>query len=120
MISWLVIHKSTQLKGIASDKYLACKYAEMKLGENLCPHRIDVYDTIEEIDFEKLIKIGNVVLKVSNGCRDNIFIRNNSPNDIEKIKQELKFHFNRDYSLLYRVLKNQYFSLRAIFRLFYR
>ena len=114
MISWLVIHKSTQLKGIASDKYLACKYAEMKLGENLCPHRIDVYDTIEEIDFEKLIKIGNVVLKVSNGCRDNIFIRNNSPNDIEKIKQELKFHFNRDYSLLYPEFFHLYAKKRIV------
>jgi hypothetical protein len=25
IISWTVIHKTTSLKGIASDKYLACK-----------------------------------------------------------------------------------------------
>ena len=35
IINWLVIHKSTQLKGIASDKYLGCKYATMKIGKNL-------------------------------------------------------------------------------------
>ena len=35
IMSWLVIHKSTQFKGIASDKYLGCKYAAMKIGKNL-------------------------------------------------------------------------------------
>ena len=60
IISWLVIHKSTQLKGIASDKYLACKYVELTIGKNLCRHRIGVYNSIEEIDFENLIKIKNV------------------------------------------------------------
>ena len=73
IINWLIIHKSDQLKGIASDKYLACKYVKMKIGKNLCPQRIGVYDTIEEIDFEKLIKMGNVVLKVSNGNSDTVF-----------------------------------------------
>ena len=97
MISWLVIHKSTQLKGIASDKYLSCKYVEKKLGENLCSHKIGVYDNVEEIDFEKITKIGNVVLKVSNGCGDNVFIRD-KPANVEKIKQEIQFHFNREFS----------------------
>ena len=101
IINWLVIHKSTQLKGIASDKYLACKYATMKLEKNICPHRIGVYNNIEEIDFEKLIKMGNVVLKISNGCSDNVFItEKNTLQDIEKIKKDITFHFNRDYSLL--------------------
>ena len=101
IMNWLVIHKSTQLKGIASDKYLVCKYAKIKLGKNLCPQRIGVYDTVEEIDFEKLIKMGNVVLKISNGCFDNIFITDkNTLQDIDKIKKEVTFHFNREFSLI--------------------
>ena len=99
LVSRLTIHESTQLKGIASDKYLSCKYTEKKLGENLCSHKFKIYDSIEEIDFENITKIGNVVLKVTNGCDDNIFITENTTN-IEKIKQELKFHFNREFSLL--------------------
>lgn len=106
MVSWLVIHKSTQLKGIASDKYLSCKYVEKKLGENLCSHKIGVYDNIEEIDFENITKIGNIVLKVSNGCRDNVFIRDKLAN-IEKIKEELRFHFNREFS----IIKPEFFHL---------
>ena len=98
IINWLIIHKSTQLKGIASDKYLACRYVQMKLGKNLCPHRIGVYNNVEEIDFKKIIEIGNIILKVSNGNDDNIFItKNNTQEDIEKIKNDLIFHFNRDY-----------------------
>ena len=101
IMSWLVIHKSTQLKGIASDKYLACKYVEKKIGKNLCPHRIAVYNNIEEINFDNLIKMGNVVLKISNGCMDNIFIsRKKYYNNIEKIKADLYYYFNREYSLL--------------------
>lgn len=97
--SWLTIHRSTQLKGIASDKYLSCKYVEMKLGENLCSHKIGVYDNIDDIDFENITRIGNVVLKVTNGCRDNIFIRD-KPQDIDKIKKDLQSHFNREFSLV--------------------
>ena len=101
IVNWLIIHKSTQLKGIASDKYLACKYVKKKLGKNLCPQRIGVYDKIEDIDLKKLIKIGNVVLKISNGYNDNIFItKDKSQKDIENIKNSLIFHFNRDYPLM--------------------
>ena len=100
IINWLIIHKSTQLKGIASDKYLSCKYVKMKLGKDLCPHRIGVYNSVEEINFEKLIKIGNIVLKISNGNNDNIFIPNTTKlEDLEKLKENVLFHFNRNYPL---------------------
>ena len=98
IISWLVIHKSTQLKGIASDKYLACKYVQLKTNKKLCSHRIAVYNSIEEINFENVVKMGNVILKVTNGCHDNVDISKNS--DIDKIKKDISYHFNRDYSLI--------------------
>ena len=99
IISWLVIHKSTQLKGIASDKYLACKYVKLKLGMNLCEHRIGVYDNINEINFNELIKIGNVVLKISNGCHDLVYIYKDRNNDINEIKSKVTYYFNREYNL---------------------
>jgi hypothetical protein len=115
IINWLIIHKSTQLKGIAADKYLACKYAKMKLGINLCPHRIGVYNNVEEIDFEKLIKMGNVILKISNGNQDNIFITNKTTlDDIETIKKKTIFHFNRNYPLHVPSLHHLYSKKRII------
>lgn len=100
IINWLIIHKSNILKGIASDKYLACKYVEIKLGKNLCSQRIAVYDKVEEINIEHILKLGNVVLKVTNGFADNIFItKKYTSNDIDTIKNQLLYHFNREYAL---------------------
>ena len=42
----------------------------MKIGKNLCEQRIGIFDNVEEIDFTKLKKIGNVILKISNGCNE--------------------------------------------------
>lgn len=100
MVNWLVIHKSTQLKGIASDKYLACEYAKMKLGENLCQQRIAVYNNVEEIKFEEIIKLGNIIFKVSNGCNDLIFVFENKKEDIKNLKQRVNKAFSKDFGLV--------------------
>lgn len=99
IINWEVIHKSNQLKGIASDKYLSCKYVEIKLGENLCEQRIGIYDSVEEINFEELIKKGHVVLKITNGCHDLVFIRGENSQDIDEIKKKVKYYYQRDFGL---------------------
>ena len=120
IISWLVIHKSTQLKGIASDKYLACKYVKIKLGVNLCEQRIAVYNNVEEINFDEIIKLGDVILKVSNGCHDNVFIYKNKKNDIEFIKQKIKQAFSRDYGLVIPEFFHLYSKKRIILeKMFY-
>ena len=98
IVNWAVIHESNQLKGIASDKYLGCKYAQIKLGENICPQRKRVYNSVDEINFQEIANKGNVVLKISNGCHDSVFIHNKT-NNIEKIKEQVKIYFQRDYGL---------------------
>ena len=114
IVSWLIIHRSTQLKGIASDKYLACKYVKIKLGLNLCPHRIEVYNSIEEIDFKKLIKIGNVILKITNGNSDSIYIYNNTKYDIEQLRKRVEKSFYRNFPLIDKVFSHQYNKKRII------
>lgn len=98
IINWAVIHDSNQLKGIASDKYLGCKYAKIKLGENICQQRKRVYNSVDEINFVEIANKGNIVLKVSNGCQDSVFIYKNST-DIKKIREQVKKYFQRDYGL---------------------
>ena len=103
IINWEVIHKSNQLKGIASDKYLACKYSRIKLGENLCQQRIRVYDNVDEINFEELLNKGDLLLKITNGCHDLVYIRQkdiiNRAKYIEDIKEKVKYYFQRDFGL---------------------
>ena len=114
IVSWLIIHRSTQLKGIASDKYLACKYAKIKLGLDLCPHRIEVYNSIEEIDFKKIIKIGNVILKISNGNNDSIYIYNNTKYNIEQLREKVENNFYRNFPLIDKVFSHQYNKKRIV------
>ena len=96
IVNWIIIHKSNQLKGIASDKYLACKYVKLKLGKNLCQHRIDVYDKFEDLDYNNLSKYGDIVLKVSNSCWKTILIpgglnKNMFKQKLEELKKLLEF-----------------------------
>ena len=117
IINWEVIHKSNQLKGIASDKYLGCKYANIKLGINLCQQRIRTYDTVEEIDFNEISKKGNIVLKITNGCHDLVFFRKNKINtkeDIEKLKDKVKYYFQRDFGLIVPEFFHLYSKKRII------
>lgn len=114
IVSWLIIHRSTQLKGIVSDKYLACKYTKMKLGINLCQQRIGVYDSVEEIDFKEIIKIGNVILKISNGNNDSIYIFKNKKYDLEELKKKIEKKFYRNFPLIDKVFSHQYNKKRII------
>ena len=100
IMSWLVIHKSTKLKRLASNKYLVCKYSKMKIGKNLCEQRICIFDNVEEIDFTKLKKNGNVILKISNGCNDSVLITNTTKESIEQIKEKITSYNNRNFSLI--------------------
>ena len=72
----------------------------MKIGKNLCERRIGVFDDVEEIDFTELRKIGNVILKISNGCNDSVLITNTTKESIEQIKEKITSYYNMDFSLI--------------------
>ena len=108
IVNWITIHKSDQLKGIASDKYLACKYVELKLGKNLCPHKIAIYNKFEELNHKELSKYGDIVLKVSTACWKTVMIPKNLTMDIYKERMEkIKKLFEYDHGLV----DMQYFHL---------
>lgn len=117
IINWEVIHKSNQLKGIASDKYLGCKYAKIKLGINLCEQRIKTYENLDEINFEELAKKGNIVLKITNGCHDLVYIRKKNiknKDDLDIIKNKVKYYFQRDFGLMVPEFFHLYSKKRII------
>ena len=110
IVNWIIIHRSNQLKGIASDKYLACKYVEIKLGKNLCEQRIAVYNTIEELNYKTLSQYGNIALKISNSCWKTVFIYKNDTLDIFKSKMDI---FKRLFEADHGLLEAQFFHLYA-------
>ena len=108
LVNWITIHKSNQLKGIASDKYLACKYVELKLGKNLCPHKFLVFNKFEELNYTELSKYGDIVIKVTTACWNSVMIPKNIrpyllKNKMKKIKNLMEF----DHGLI----DMQYFHL---------
>ena len=110
IVNWIIIHKSNQLKGIASDKYLACKYAKLKLGRNICDQRITTYEDINQINYNEISKYGNIVLKISNSCWKNIFIYNNSSKkNFEDEMKKLKNLMEYEHGLI----EAQFFHLYA-------
>ena len=110
IINWIIIHKSNQFKGIASDKYLACKYVKLKLGKNLCEQRIAVYNGFEDLTYKEISKYGNIVLKISNSCWKSVFIYKNTTIDIfEKIIKRFKKLSESEHGLI----DAQFFHLYA-------
>ena len=110
IVNWIIIHKSNQLKGIASDKYLACKYVELKLGKNLCEQRIAVYDRFEELNFTILRKYGDIALKISNSCWKTIFIDKNTTINIFNRKIDI---FKKSLESDHGLIESQFFHLYA-------
>ena len=108
IVSWITIHKSTQLKGIASDKYLACKYVKFKLGKDLCQQRIAVYDKFEDLTYDKLSKYGDIVLKVSNVCWNTVLISKNFNKSM--FEQALK-KFKKSLEFSHGLIEAQFFHL---------
>ena len=108
IVNWLIIHQSNQLKGIASDKYLACKYVKIKLGINLCQQRIAIFNNTQELNYKELSKYGNIVLKVSNSCWKTIFINNNET--LESFNEKINI-FKKLYEFDHGVINMQPFHL---------
>jgi hypothetical protein len=69
----------------------------MKLGINLSEQRIAIFNNVEEINFNEIPKLGDVILKVSNGYGDNTFIFENKKEDIKTIKKKVMKTFSRDF-----------------------
>ena len=64
---------------------------------------------------ENLIKTGNLILKISNGCHDSVYIKkNNSENYIKEIKKKVTYFFNRDYSFIVPEFFHDYSKKRIV------
>ena len=87
---------------------MACKYVQLKLGKNLCRQRIAVYNDFEEIKYETITNLGNIILKISNACGDKILINKDiSKEEFEEKMKEFKKAFEGNHGLK----ESQFFHL---------
>lgn len=94
-IQWLKIYDSSSLKCRCSDKILVRDYCKEKLGVDLFIPIIGVWNSFDEIDFEKLPK--QYVLKTNHGSHTNIIVKNGVI-DKNKVRQKFNEWLSKDWS----------------------
>lgn len=94
-IQWLKLYDSTPLKTRLADKYLVRDWVKEKIGEEHLIPLLGVWDSFDEIDFDKLPD--QFVLKANHGSGWNIIVTDKSKLDIdaarEKFNQWLQTNF---------------------------
>ena len=105
-IQWSKIYDSTPIKTRLADKYLVRDWVAEKIGDKYLIPLLGVYDSFEEIDFDKLPN--QFVIKCNHGCAYNIIVKDKSKLDLTDVKAKLdkwmseNFAFKNAYELHYR------------------
>ncbi len=98
-LQWLKLYNEDPLLTKCADKYLVRDYVKEKIGEEYLIPLLGVWDSPDEIDFDKLPE--QFVLKVNWGSGQNIIVKDKSKLDIKeakaKLKEWLKPHSNHYY-----------------------
>ncbi len=103
-ILWLQLHDRNPLYTMLSDKYLVKDYVSRKIGAKHVVDLYDVWDSVDDIPFEKLPE--KFVLKCSHDC-GTIFIKTKDTaldnKRIKAIKKEFRKALKRNYFYVGRV-----------------
>ncbi len=105
-IQWSKIFDSTPIKTLLADKYLVRDWVAEKIGEQYLIPLLGVYDSFEEIDFDKLPN--RFVIKCNHGSAYNIIVKDKSALDLDNVKAKLdkwmaeNFAFKYGYEMHYR------------------
>ena len=98
-MQWLKLYNEDPLLTKCADKYLVRDYVKEKIGEEYLIPLLGVWDSPDEIDFDKLPN--KFVLKVNWGSGQNIIVKDKAKLDIKeakaKLKEWLKPHSNHYY-----------------------
>ena len=86
-IQWSKIYDSTPIKTKLADKYLVRDWVAEKIGDKYLIPLLGVYDSFEEIDFDKLPN--QFVIKCNHGSAMNIVVKDKSKLDLVDVKLKL-------------------------------
>ena len=94
-IQWLKLYDSTTLKSELADKYKVREWVKEKIGEEYLIPLLGVWDSFDDIDFDKLPN--KFVLKCNHGCGFNLIVKDKSKLDIKKAKKKVNKWLSKDY-----------------------
>jgi len=99
-IQWLKFFKYTESYNSYVDKYEVRAYVKEKIGEAYLNEMIAIYDTVDEINLEKLPN--QFALKGTHGSGYNIIVKDKSKLDWNKTKKTLNKFMSLNYYNKYR------------------
>lgn len=97
-MQWAKLFESTEEKTLCADKYAVREWVKEKIGEQYLIPLLGVWNSYEEIPFEKLPK--SFVLKTTNGSSTNIIVKNKDKLNYKEVKTKLKGWLEVDTSYL--------------------
>lgn len=86
-IQWYKLNYRTPLMTKCADKYTVREYVKSKGLEHILNELYGVYDSADEIDFDKLPN--KFVLKTTNDSNTNIFCKDKKNSNLEEIKKRI-------------------------------
>ena len=97
-IQWLKIYDSTPIKTKLADKYLVRDWVAEKIGDKYLIPLIGVYDSFDEIDFDKLPN--RFVIKCNHGSSWNKVVLDKSKIDIKDLKENFDKWMNTNFAFI--------------------
>jgi len=98
-VQWLKLYDSTEFKSRLADKYLVREFVKEKIGEEYLVPLIGVYDSFDDIDFDKLPE--KFAMKTNHSSTWNLIVKDKAELDIEAAKRKFDYWLKRDYSFEY-------------------
>ena len=101
-IQWLKLYDATPLKRDLTDKVKVRDYVREKIGEEYLKPVLQICDSFDEIDFEKLPN--SFVMKCNHGCKWQYIIKKkeeylNTPKLMEITKRQMTGWLEQNYSI---------------------
>lgn len=106
-IQWMKLYDSTPLKTRLADKYLVREWVAEKIGEEYLIPLLGVWDSFEDIDFDKLPE--RFVLKANHGYNWNYIVKDKSTFDKNDARAKFAEWLNTNFA--FKGLEIQYMNI---------
>lgn len=95
-IQWLKLYDDNSLRTELTDKAAVRDWIEEKIGSEYLIPLIGIYDSVDEIDFDKLPE--EYAIKLNHGSGWNIVVDKDHPADVPKIKRQIRKWMKLNYA----------------------
>ena len=109
---WLKLHDHNPLYTKMADKYEMKSIIAQVCGEEHIIPTLGIYNSVDEIDWDKLPNA--FVLKCTHDSGSFTFVRDKSAMDVERIKEKMNGHLQRNFFLAAREWSYKYIKPRII------